>query len=74
MKWFLLLLLIQFTMWDTSEEPPGTMEGESPEPSAHLKDKCEENKSQLESFKEIVLKNKPHSKKEEEVQVMKLFL
>ncbi|XP_076231576.1 uncharacterized protein LOC143177513 isoform X2 [Calliopsis andreniformis] len=56
-------------MWDTSEEPPGTAEGESSEPAAQGKeDKCEENKSQLESFKEIMLKSKPNLKKEEEVQ------
>ncbi|XP_076664584.1 uncharacterized protein LOC143366964 isoform X2 [Andrena cerasifolii] len=55
-------------MWDTSEEPPGTTEEELSEPVARTAEKCEENKSQLESFKEMMLKNKSSLKKEEEVQ------
>lgn len=72
MKWLLLLLILQFAMWDTSEEPPGTTEEELAEPGAHTAEKCEENRSQLESFKELMLKNKSSLKKEEEVQVIKL--
>ena len=38
---------------------------------AHAKEKCEQNKSQLETLKEIMLKNKQSlKKKEEEVQVI----
>ncbi|XP_029051572.2 protein lava lamp-like isoform X4 [Osmia bicornis bicornis] len=56
-------------MWSTSEEPPGTMEGDSSESMVHAKEKCEQNKNQLESLKEIMLKNKQSlKKKEEEVQ------
>lgn len=56
-------------MWSASEEPPGTMEGDAPESMLHAKEKCEQNKSQLESLKEIMLKNKQSlKKKEEEVQ------
>lgn len=73
MKWFLLLIIIQFIMWSTSEEPPGTMEGDSAESMVHAKEKCEQNKNQLESLKEIMLKNKQSlKKKEEEVQVRKV--
>ncbi|XP_076182012.1 uncharacterized protein LOC143154091 isoform X2 [Ptiloglossa arizonensis] len=68
MKWFLLLLIVQFIMWGTSEEPPGIQEAESSEPIVEDDGKSEENKCQLESFKEIVLKNKKSLKKEEEVQ------
>ncbi|CAL7944495.1 unnamed protein product [Xylocopa violacea] len=69
MKWFLLLFILQFTMWGASEEPPGTTEGEASESTVHAKEKCEQNKSQLESLKEIMLKNKQSlKKKEEEVQ------
>ncbi|XP_060816665.1 golgin subfamily B member 1-like isoform X1 [Bombus pascuorum] len=69
MKWFLLFLILQFTMWGASEESPGTTEGEASETMAHAKEKCEQNKSQLESLKEIMLKNKQSlKKKEEEVQ------
>lgn len=56
-------------MWGASEEPPGTMEGGPPEAMVHAKETCEQNKSQLESLKEIMLKNKQTlKKKEEEVQ------
>ncbi|XP_043265047.1 golgin subfamily A member 4-like isoform X2 [Colletes gigas] len=56
-------------MLGMSEEPPGTKEEESIErPTIGDEGKCEENKSQLENFKEIMLKNKQGSKKEEEVQ------
>ncbi|CAK9805441.1 Protein lava lamp [Anthophora plagiata] len=69
MKWFLLLLILQFIMWSASEEPPGTMEGEASESMVQAKEKCEQNKNQLESLKEIMLKNKQSlKKKEEEVQ------
>lgn len=45
------------------------MEGDAPESMLHAKEKCEQNKSQLESLKEIMLKNKQSlKKKEEEVQ------
>ncbi|CAD1476221.1 unnamed protein product, partial [Heterotrigona itama] len=58
-----------FTMWGASEEPPEIMEEEVLEPVAHAKEKCEQNKSQLETLKEIMLKNKQSlKKKEEEVQ------
>lgn len=75
MKWFLLLLILQFTMWGASEEPPEVMEEEVLEPVAHAKEKCEQNKSQLETLKEIMLKNKQSlKKKEEEVQVINVNL
>lgn len=75
MKWFLLLLILQFIMWSASEEPPRTMEGDAPESMLHAKEKCEQNKSQLESLKEIMLKNKQSlKKKEEEVQVININL
>ncbi|KAK9300133.1 hypothetical protein QLX08_007060 [Tetragonisca angustula] len=56
-------------MWSASEELPEIMEEEVLEPVAHAKEKCEQNKSQLETLKEIMLKNKQSlKKKEEEVQ------
>ncbi|KOX80113.1 Protein lava lamp [Melipona quadrifasciata] len=56
-------------MWSASEEPLEIMEEEVFEPVAHAKEKCEQNKSQLETLKEIMLKNKQSlKKKEEEVQ------
>ncbi|KAK1124468.1 hypothetical protein K0M31_006819 [Melipona bicolor] len=56
-------------MWSASEEPLEIMEEEVLEPVAHAKEKCEQNKSQLETLKEIMLKNKQSlKKKEEEVQ------
>ncbi|XP_017877078.1 golgin subfamily B member 1-like isoform X2 [Ceratina calcarata] len=56
-------------MSSASEEPPGEIEGEASESMVHAKEKCEQNKSQLESLKEIMLKNKQSlMKKEEEVQ------
>lgn len=78
MKWFLLLLILQFIMWGASEEPPGKekeIEEETPESMVHAKEKCEQNKNQLEFLKEIMLKNKQSlKKKEEEVQVVNLNL
>ncbi|XP_051172975.1 uncharacterized protein LOC127289217 isoform X3 [Leptopilina boulardi] len=63
-------------MWSTSEEPPGPMEGGPPpsqssedEPGVNLKESCEQSKSQLESLKDIMLRNKQSlRKKEEEIQ------
>ncbi|KAK2581659.1 hypothetical protein KPH14_002157 [Odynerus spinipes] len=56
-------------MLGESEEPPGTMEGGSSEALSEAKKTSEENKNQLESLKEIMLKNKQSLKqKEEEVQ------
>lgn len=56
-------------MLGESEEPPGTMEGGPPEALLEAKKTCEQNKNQLESLKEIMLKNKQSlKKKEEEVQ------
>lgn len=56
-------------MWSASEEPLEIMEEEVLESVAHTKEKCEQNKSQLETLKEIMLKNKQSlKKKEEEVQ------
>lgn len=70
MKWFFLLLLLQFAMWGSSEEPPGTMEAGPPESDSAAKETCEANKNQLDLFKEIMLRNKQSiKKKEEEVQV-----
>ncbi|XP_015433470.1 PREDICTED: golgin subfamily A member 4-like [Dufourea novaeangliae] len=55
-------------MWDTSGEPPGEQEGDSSDPAMQVEEKCERSQSQMESLEEIVLKNKPTSKKQEEVQ------
>ncbi|XP_032687295.1 golgin subfamily A member 4-like isoform X3 [Odontomachus brunneus] len=56
-------------MWSASEDPPDAMEGEPPEAMAHTKEKCEQNKNQLESLKEIMMRNQQSlKKKEEEVQ------
>lgn len=71
MRWFVSFLFIQWIMWSTSENPPGTMEGEPPEAVVQTKEKCEQNKNQLESLKEIMMRNQEVlKKKEEEVQVM----
>ncbi|XP_078052443.1 uncharacterized protein LOC144478443 isoform X1 [Augochlora pura] len=67
MKWFLLLLIIQFTMWDTSGEPPGEKEGGSSDLVVQAKETCE-NKSPLESLEEVMTKSTSSSKKQEEVQ------
>ena len=68
--WFSLILVLQLTMWASSKEPPGTMEAGPPEPVADLKGKCEQSKSQLESVKDIMLRNKQcFQKKEVELQV-----
>ncbi|XP_015600609.1 protein lava lamp isoform X2 [Cephus cinctus] len=56
-------------MWGASMEPPAAMEDDSSETIDSAKDTCEQNKSQLESLKEIMLRNKQTlKKKEEEVQ------
>ncbi|XP_043674696.1 golgin subfamily B member 1-like isoform X1 [Vespula pensylvanica] len=68
MKCFMILLFVQFIMWGEFEEPPGTME-EGPPETLEAKETCKQNKNQLESLKEIMLKNKQSlKKKEEEVQ------
>jgi hypothetical protein len=70
MKWFALLLFVQCIMWSASEESSGAMGGGSPEAAAHTKETCEQNKNQLESLKEIMMRNQQNLKrKEEEVQV-----
>ncbi|XP_015171904.1 PREDICTED: golgin subfamily A member 4-like isoform X2 [Polistes dominula] len=53
-------------MWGEFEEPPGTMEEGPPETLLEAKKTCKQNKNQLESFKEIMLKNKQSLKKKEE--------
>ncbi|XP_011868344.1 PREDICTED: protein lava lamp isoform X2 [Vollenhovia emeryi] len=56
-------------MWSASEESPGAMEGGPPEAVVHTKETCEQNKNQLESLKEIMMRNQQSLKrKEEEVQ------
>ncbi|XP_012232589.2 protein lava lamp isoform X2 [Linepithema humile] len=56
-------------MWSASEESSGAMEGGSPEAAVHTKETCEQNKNQLESLKEIMMRNQQSlKKKEEEVQ------
>lgn len=68
--WFSLILILQLAMWGASEEPPGTMEAGPPETVADLKETCEQSKSQLETVKDIMLRNKQSLKqKEEELQV-----
>lgn len=63
-------MFVQWIMWSVSEDPPDAMEGEPPEAMAHTKEKCEQNKNQLESLKEIMMRNQQSlKKKEEEVQV-----
>lgn len=58
-------------MWGASEEPPGTMEAGPPETVADLKETCEQSKNQLETVKDMMLRNKQSLKqKEEELQVM----
>jgi len=74
MQWFILFLFVQCIMWNTSEESSGTMEGGPPEAVVHTKGTCEQNKNQLESLKEIMIKNQESlKKKEEEVQVTYMF-
>ncbi|XP_043496529.1 golgin subfamily A member 4-like isoform X1 [Polistes fuscatus] len=69
MKFFVVLLFMQFIMWGEFEEPPGTVEEGPPEKLLEAKKTCKQNKNQLESLKEIMLKNKQSlKKKEEEVQ------
>ncbi|XP_043266651.1 protein lava lamp-like isoform X2 [Venturia canescens] len=58
-------------MWSAPEEPPDNMEvaGSSKsggDPSSNVKEICEDNKSQLETFKDIMLKTKKDLKKKEE--------
>lgn len=71
MKLLIFMIFLQFAMWSASEEPPGPMESGPPEePGVNLKESCEQSKSQLESLKEIMLRNKQSlRKKEEEIQV-----
>lgn len=70
----MLLFVLQWIMWSTSEDSPGTMEGEPPETMVHTKEKCEQNKNQLESLKEIMMRNQQSlKKKEEEVQVYNIL-
>lgn len=70
MQWFVLLLFAQCITWSASEESSGAMESEPPEAVVHTKETCEQNKNQLESFKEIMIRNQQSlKKKEEEVQV-----
>lgn len=58
-------------MWSVSEESSGAMEGGSLETVVHSKETCEQNKNQLESLKEIMMRNQQSLKrKEEEVQVI----
>ncbi|XP_018340854.1 PREDICTED: protein lava lamp-like isoform X2 [Trachymyrmex septentrionalis] len=55
-------------MWSASEESSGAMEGGPPEAVVHT-ETCEQNKNQLESLKEIMMRNQQSLKrKEEEVQ------
>ncbi|KAL0120262.1 hypothetical protein PUN28_008136 [Cardiocondyla obscurior] len=69
MQWFMLLLFIQCIMWSASEESSGATEGSPPEAVVHTKETCEQNKNQLESLKEIMIRNQQSLKrKEEEVQ------
>lgn len=71
MQSFVLLLFVQCIMWSASEELSGTMEDDSPETVVHTKETCEQNKNQLESLKEIMMRNQQSLKrKEEEVQVI----
>lgn len=67
----MLFLFVQWIMWSTSEDPPGgVMEGEPSEATVNTKEKCEQNKNQLESLKAIMMRNQQSlKKKEEEVQV-----
>lgn len=66
-----MFLFVQWIMWSASEDPSGSMEGEPPEAMVHTKEKCEQNKNQLESLKEIMMRNQQSlKKKEEEVQVI----
>lgn len=56
-------------MSSASEEPSDVMEGSFPEAAVHTKETCEQNKNQLESLKEIMMRNQQSlKKKEEEVQ------
>ncbi|XP_018406010.1 PREDICTED: golgin subfamily A member 4-like isoform X2 [Cyphomyrmex costatus] len=56
-------------MWGSSEESSGAMEGGPPEAVVHTLETCEQNKNQLESLKEIMMRNQQSlKKKEEEVQ------
>lgn len=73
MHWFVLFLFAQCIMSGASEEASDAMEGSLPE-AAHTKETCEQNKNQLESLKEIMMRNQQSlKKKEEEVQVIKLM-
>ena len=68
--WFSLILILQLAMWGSTEEPPGTMEAGPPESVTNLNESYEQNKNQLESLKDIMLRSKESlKKKEEELQV-----
>lgn len=57
-------------MSGASEEVSDAMEGSLPQAGVHTKETCEQNKNQLESLKEIMMRNQQSlKKKEEEVQV-----
>ncbi|XP_023289922.1 golgin subfamily B member 1 isoform X2 [Orussus abietinus] len=69
MKWFTLLLFAQYAMWSTLGQPPGTEEEDPPEAAVSAKRTCERNENQLDTLREIMLRNKESlKKKEEEVQ------
>ncbi|XP_070167505.1 golgin subfamily A member 4 isoform X3 [Polyergus mexicanus] len=56
-------------MSSVSEKPSDTTEDSLPEAAVHMKETCEQNKNQLESLKEIMMRNQQSlKKKEEEVQ------
>lgn len=75
MQWFVLLLFAQYIMWSASKDPSSGMESGSPEAVVHTKETCEQNKNQLESLKDIMMRNQQSlKKKEEEVQVLYIFL
>lgn len=67
----MLFLFAQCIMSSVSEKPSDTMEGSLSEAAIHTKETCEQNKNQLESLKEIMMRNQQSlKKKEEEVQVV----
>lgn len=74
MHWFVLFLFAQCIMSSASEEPSDAMEGSFPEAAIHMKETCEHTKNQLESLKEIMMRNQQSlKKKEEEVQVINVI-
>lgn len=67
----MLFLFAQCIMSSVSEKPSDIMEDSLPEAAVHTKETCEQNKNQLESLKEIMMRNQQSlKKKEEEVQVV----